>query len=273
MTKTTSVDTEIIADGLTFPEAPRWHNNSLYFSDFHSNTVYRWQQGKLSEFLQVDGKPAGLSWLADGKLLVISMEHKQLLSFDGDKTTVVADLSALAAGICNDMVTTQSGYSYIGNFGFQVGEEPVATQLIGVNSDGECCHVADQMMFPNGSVILNQGRTLIVAETLACCLTAFDIGPDGSLSNRRVWADLNGVMPDGICIDHQQGVWVATVDAFVLRVVEGGEVTDRINLSQASFACVLDDDEDYLYICTSADIDEAACQQNRSGRIERIRVG
>jgi sugar lactone lactonase YvrE len=200
------------------------------------------------------------------------MEQKQLLSVDGEHTMVVADLSALAAGVCNDIVTSEQGYSYVGNFGFNDGEDPVATKLIGVDSEGNSRHVADDIMFPNGSVITDQGRTLIVAETLACCLTAFDIGADGSLSNRRIWADLNGIMPDGICIDSQQGIWLATVDTFVMRVVEGGEVTDRINLSQQSFACVLDADEEYLYLCTSADIDEAACQRNRSGRIERIKL-
>ncbi len=210
-----------------YPECPRWHDGALWFSDQHAGTVCAVDiRGRLSEVMRVPGRPAGLGWRPDGTMLVVSMDHHALLAYGSGELRPVADLSAFHPGPSNDMVVTATGDAYIGNIGFDYygGESPRTTGLVLVRAGSRrAVEVAEDLMVPNGMVATGDGRHLIVAESFAHRLTRFDIGTDGALSARRVYADLGDHIPDGICLDADGGIWFASVtDHAVLRVVEGG---------------------------------------------------
>jgi sugar lactone lactonase YvrE len=270
-------DTRILADGLRFPEGPRWHEGRLWFSDMHARQVMAVDmEGRTEVVVEVAGEPSGLGWTPDGRLLVVSMKDRLLLRLDGEGLEVVADLSALAPFHCNDMVVDAEGRAYVGNFGFDLhgGESPRATSLVRVDPDGRCEIAASEMRFPNGAVITPDGRTLIVGESFGACLTAFDIAPDGSLSGRREWARIEGGVPDGICLDAEGAVWVASPIGHggVMRVREGGEVSDRIEVEHEAFACMLGGpDGRTLFICTAKESDPEKTG-GREGRIETVEV-
>ncbi|MEI8029926.1 MAG: SMP-30/gluconolactonase/LRE family protein [Comamonadaceae bacterium] len=228
---------------LAFPESPRWHDGALWFSDFHTHRVQRVDMaGRCETVVTVPGQPSGLGWLPDGRLLIVSMTDRRLLRLDGQALTEVADLSSLAPFHCNDMVVDARGRAYIGNFGFDFAakQTPRTTHLILVQPDGQARVVADDLHFPNGAVITPDGRTLIIGESYASSLTAFDIADDGSLSGRRVWATLNNATPDGISLDAEGAIWLASpTSREVLRVRQGGEVTHRIATPGQAVACML----------------------------------
>lgn len=235
--------------GLAFPESPRWHDGALWFSDFYERRVSRvTPDGQVEPVVDVPGQPSGLGWLPDGRLLVVSMNDRRLLRLDGRSLVEVADLSGLAPAPCNDMLVDARGRAYIGNFGFDLqARAPFApTALIMVTPDGAARVVAQEMHFPNGAVLTPDGRTLIVGESYGQRLTAFDVAADGTLANRRIWAQLHGkgVGPDGICLDSEGAVWLASpVSREVLRVREGGEVTHRIPTQAQAVACMLGGEE------------------------------
>jgi sugar lactone lactonase YvrE len=269
---------ETVLDGLAFPECPRWHDQSLYFSDMHDGKVWRvTSPGNATKVLEVPSYPAGLGWLPDGTMQIVSMLDRRMLRATADGLTTLADLSRIATGNTNDMVIDREGRAYIGNFGFDLngGEQPRATVLIAVEPDGTTRAVAEDMVFPNGMVITPDGKTLIVAETFAGRLTAFDIQPGGSLANRRVFAALEGIYSDGICLDAEGAVWVACAEGYrTLRVTEGGKITHEIpHEGRHSFACMLGgSDRRDLFICTAAHHLPQKTVVQRSGKIERIRV-
>ena len=266
-----------LADGLAFPEGPRWREGRLYFSDQHAHQVLALDpDGGLEEIVRVEQQPSGLGWTPDGDLLVVSMIDRRLLRFDGRSLHQVADLSALASYHCNDMVVTTDGRAYVGNFGFDLdaGEQPRPATVVAVEPDGTAAVAADEMQFPNGSVITPDGSTLIVAETVAARLTAFTIEADGTLSNRRLWAQLVGAVPDGICLDAEGAIWIACpLSSRCLRVREGGDILDEIATDQPAFACMLGgDDRTTLYICTSELGQASDTVAKRPGRIRTCRV-
>jgi sugar lactone lactonase YvrE len=266
--------TRILLDGLCFGEGPRWHDGRLWFSDMHDYKVLAVDPGGNVEVIaKVPNQPSGLGWLPDGRLLIVSMTDRKLLCLDdGGNLAEFADLSSLASFHCNDMVVDSRGRAYVGNFGFDflAGEEPGGAELIMVTPEGEASVVAEDMKFPNGTVITPNGQTLIVGETWGGVLTAFDIATDGSLSGRRTWAQLEGAVPDGICLDEAGGIWVASpMSNEVLRVMEGGEVTDRLKVETQAFACMLGgSDRKTLFILTANSSDPEECKQTRSGRVE-----
>jgi sugar lactone lactonase YvrE len=269
--------TDVVLDGLAFPEGPRWHEDRLIFSDMHAHEVVALDpsSGKRETVVEVPAAPSGLGWLPDGTLLIVSMEDRKLVRHVGGALVEHADLSPWATFHCNDMVVDAAGRAYVGNFGFDLhaGATPTTATMVRVDPDGHAEPAATDLGFPNGTVI--DGSTLIVAESFAGRLTAFDVADDGALSNRRVWAQLDGgAVPDGICLDAEGAIWVASpMTNEVLRVREGGEVTDRIALDRGAFACMLGgDDRRTLYICTSSSSDPAACAANRDGRIEAVAV-
>jgi sugar lactone lactonase YvrE len=256
----------MIADGLYFGEGPRWHDGRLWFSDFHDHAVKSMDAaGGVRTELQIDDKPSGLGWLPDGRMLVVSMQRRQVLRVDPDGVKVHADLSAIATFHTNDMVVDRHGRAYVGNFGFDLdhalqtrgvegvlAEHPTAV-LARVDPDGSVHAACAEMHFPNGSVITPDGRTLIVAETLAMRLTAFDIAADGSLSNRRLWAQVGMRAPDGICLDANGHVWIANAIApECVLFAPGGEVVATIETDQPCFACMLGGpDRRTLYMLTA----------------------
>lgn len=266
-----------LLEGLTFPEGPRWHDGRLWLSDFYSHEVVATDlEGKRETVARVPGQPSGLGWLPDGRLLVVSMLDQKLLRLDPGGLVEVADLSAHATGLCNDMVVDDAGRAYVGNFGFDLhaGEEVREASLVRVDPDGTVAVADEGLLFPNGSVITPGGGTLIVAETFGRRLTAWDRAADGRLSRRRVFADLGDNVPDGICLDAEGAVWVADPRrAEVLRVHEGGEVTDRLATGgRGAYACMLGGpDRRTLFVCTNTTSGPEAAER-RAGRVEWTRV-
>ena len=268
----------LLLDGLAFAESPRWHAGELWFSDFYTHRVQRLDAaGVLHTECEVPGQPSGLGWLPDGRLLVVSMTDRRLLRREADGRLVQhADLSALAAFHCNDMVVDGKGRAYVGNFGYDLLARAPLTpaDLVLVEPDGSTRIVARDLAFPNGSVITPDGATLIVAETAAKRLTAFDIGADGSLSNRRLWADLGPFRPDGICLDAEGAVWASTVRGRAcIRVAEGGALLDRIDTADPCIACMLGgEDRRTLYIVTGEVEAAEQALARRSSAIWQLRV-
>jgi sugar lactone lactonase YvrE len=268
-----NTDTVIVAEKLAFPEAPRWHDGALWFSDFYTHTVHRvGSDGSLETVAEVPGQPSGLGWLPDGALLVVSMHDRCLLRMDGGRLIRHASLDAFTSSLCNDMVVDGQGRAYVGNFGFDMlNREPVRpTVLVMVTPDGQARVVADDLLFPNGCVITPDGSTLIIAETFGHRLTAFDIAVDGSLSGRRVWASLGEASPDGICLDAEGAVWVASPPTSeFLRVHEGGRVSERIAVDGQAIACALGGPERrtlFMVVGRVAKAPRALAERN--GRIE-----
>ncbi|MFC4594425.1 SMP-30/gluconolactonase/LRE family protein [Sphingobium tyrosinilyticum] len=271
--------TRTIARGFAFPEGPRWHEGRLWFADQHGGTVYVLDpDGHVYEHFAVPGGPSGMGWLPDGALLVVSMDERRLYRRGSDGQLVMyAELAAIHSGQSNDMVVDHRGWAYAGNVGFDYysGEAPWPTCIAAVAPDGAVAVAADHLHCPNGSVITPDCRTFIVAETFASRLTAFDIDEEGRLFNRRIFADLGGYAPDGICLDAEGCVWVAVALAnSVIRVREGGEILTQIPIEAARpYACMLGgmDGRD-LFICCASDHDPAVTVKVRSGRIDVARV-
>ncbi|MDQ1479495.1 MAG: hypothetical protein QOI44_356 [Actinomycetota bacterium] len=268
----------VVVDALAFPEGPRWHEGRLFFSDQHDRRVVRMDpSGATDTVVEVPEQPSGLGWLPDGRMLIVSMRDRRVLRLENGELVEHANLSTLATGECNDMVVDAHGRAYVGNFGFDMygGEEARETCMIRVDPDGTARVAADALAFPNGTVITADGGTMIVGESYGGRLTAFTIGADGTLGERRLFAQLQGAVPDGICLDEQGAVWVACpLTGRVLRVREGGEVLDEIKVTNDfAFACMLGgDDRRTLYMCTAPSSDPTVTRDLRSGRIEAIEV-
>jgi len=268
---------EVLLDGLKFPEGPRWRDGKLWFSDFYAHRVATVDlEGSDATVVEVPQRPSGLGWTLNGELLVVSMLDRRVLRFDGRALHLYADLSALATGLCNDMVVDAAGRAYVGNFGYDRHNDapPRDTRIIRVDPDGRAVSVGDELVFPNGMVITPDGRTLVVAETFAHRLTAFDVGADGALGNRRLFAALDGIFPDGICLDAEGAVWVTDARGNrVVRVLQGGRIAQAIDTgARRSFACMLGGpDRRTLFILTNTGSGPAMAAKS-DGRIEMVRV-
>jgi sugar lactone lactonase YvrE len=267
-----------VLDGLAFPEGPRWRDGRLWFSDMHAHEVVAMTpDGARETVYAADGPVSGLGWLPDGRLLIVSMVDKKLLRMEPDGRVIVhADLSGIAAGRCNDMVVDGAGRAYVGNFGYDFpGGTPTTARMARADPDGTVVEAAADLMFPNGAMITPDGRTLIVGETFATRLTAFDIGAGGALSGRRVWAALpERVFPDGACLDAEGLIWVASpISSEVVRVREGGEIVERIPTEQGAYACMLGgDDGRTLYVLTAESSDPSDCAAKPTARIQATQV-
>ena len=278
---------KILAEGLYFGEGPRWHGGRLWFSDFYDHAVKSMDAtGAIRTEIEIGDQPSGLGWLPDGRLLVVAMHRRQLLRVDADGPKLHADLAGIATYHCNDMVVDRQGRAYVGNFGFALDEalesrgvegvladHPTA-KLARVDPDGGVHVAAEGLHFPNGAVITPDGRTLILAETLAMRLTAFDIALDGALSNRRVWAELGMRAPDGICLDASGQVWVANaIGPECVLVAPGGRIAATVQTSQPCFACALGGaDGRTLYMMTAPSSVAKQVSKARQGRIEWAEV-
>jgi sugar lactone lactonase YvrE len=271
---------KLLTEGLAFAEGPRWHEGRLWISDMHSQEVLAIDlEGQAERICRVPNDPSGLGWTPDGALLVVSMRDRRLLRWvpGAAELEEVADLSELASFHCNDMVVDAHGRAYVGNFGFDLHREKpefCTANLILVTPDGGTSVAADELAFPNGTVITPDGGTLIVGESFAARLTAFDVAADGSLSNRREWAKLEGAIPDGICLDEEGAIWVASpVSGEALRVREGGEVLQRVPASAEAFACMLGGpDRRRLFVAVAETSQPEECRRKRTGRIEYVDV-
>lgn len=276
--------TTVFVDNLRFPECPRWHEGELWFSDFFADRVMRADlHGDVQTVVELPDTPTGLGWTPEGRLLIVSANERRLLRLEDDGLVEVADLSDLVSYPCNDMVVDGQGRAYIANIGFDFGNPQAALKpapILLVTPEGSARVAADGLAFPNGMVITPDGQTFIVAESYAARLTAFTIEPDGSLSHGRAWAQFEDrgvfsegqITPDGICLDAEGAVWVASPNTRdVLRVREGAEITHRILIDTIPLACMLGGPERRtLFIPTTESLDPS--DSKAIGRIETIQV-
>ncbi|MEV0945159.1 SMP-30/gluconolactonase/LRE family protein [Rhodococcus sp. NPDC049939] len=286
-----TIDT-VVADR-AFLECPRWHDGRVWVSDMYRHEVISigtTGDVRVEATLDAD-EPSGLGWLPDGRLLIVSMERGLLLRREDDGTLVThADLSSVATGKLNDMVVAEDGTAYIGSFGFDFrGNSRIEpANLLRVAADGTFAVAAGDLRFPNGMAI-TPGDVLVVAESMGNKLTGFDIGPSGELTNRRTWAAFGpelptdsvraamgaaAVAPDGICLDADSGVWVAdALHQKVIRVEEGGAITDTVEFPTAVFACMLGGEDSHtLYACAAPSSSEKARRNTRDASLLATRV-
>jgi sugar lactone lactonase YvrE len=267
-------------EGGNYFECPRWHDGKWWVSDFYRHAVYTYDpDGREQLVLEVEAQPSGLGWLPGGELLVVSMKDRRVLRRGADGSVDThAELAELATGHLNDMLVDRHGHAFVGNFGFDLmgGGQPAAASLARIDPDGSAAVVAQDLWFPNGMVITDEG-TLIVAETFAARLTAFDIQDDGSLADRRVWAQVQPApepgdtetmlgavtfAPDGCALDAEGHVWAANaLGGTLCRIAPGGEVVDELAMPEGlgAFACGLGgEDGRTLIACAAPDFDEQA---------------
>jgi sugar lactone lactonase YvrE len=281
-----------LADGLRFGECPRWHEGRLWLSDFYDHQVKTVDlAGRVQGVLEVPGQPGGLGWLPDGRLLVVSMRDRRVLRLDGAGLVEHADLSRVAPFHCNDLVVDRAGRAYIGNFGFDLTAELARrgaasviadhpqTVLVRVGLDGRVAVVADGLSFPNGVVLVDDERRLLVAETIAFRITSFAIGADG-LADRRVFSapppgPHGPRAPDGLCVDAAGGVWFANALApECVRVDANGAVTDAVQVGTRCFGCALGGDDGHTLFVVGAESDDPqVAAATRGSVVWSARVG
>jgi sugar lactone lactonase YvrE len=280
---------QTLLEGGAFFEGPRWHEGQWWLSDFYRHLVLSvTPSGEPREVLEVEGQPSGLGWMPDGSMLVVSMRDHRVLRWSAEAgVSEHADLSEFCGGHLNDMVVDAHGRAYVGNFGFDLmtGADPVPANLVRVDPDGAATIAARDLLFPNGSVITPDGRTLVVGETGGARYTSFTINDDGSLTDRRVWAQLAPtpelttfaetfgqlrVGPDGCGLDAENHIWCADeVNARCIRIAPGGEVVEEIAAPDGLdfFACMLGgEDGRTLLMCAAPDFAES----NRTAAREAV---
>jgi len=246
--------------GLALGESPRWHVDRLWLSDWVAHEVLAIDLAVTREVITtIPSLPFCIDFLPDGRLLIIAQQQVLCREPDGSLVTY-ADLTGLSAHPWNEIVVDGRGNAYVNNIGFDFPGGAFAPGIVTlVTPDGAVRQVADGVAFPNGMVVTPDNSTLIVAESYGKCLTAFTIAPDGSLSNRRVWADLGDSYPDGICLDAEGAVWYADVpNKRCVRVREGGEVLQTIDLDRGCFACMLGGVEGRTLFMVAAEWGDAA---------------
>jgi sugar lactone lactonase YvrE len=285
-------DLTVALEGFSFLEGPRWHDGRLWVSDFYTHQVVAVdEKGHYEVMAEVPGQPSGLGFLPDGRALIVSQRDRRILVREDDGTLEeYADLSERVPAVLNDMLVDSAGRAYVGNFGFDLmgGERLRDTTVLRVDPDGTVATAADGLGFPNGMVVLPDGQ-LVVAETFAARLTAFEVADDGGLGHRRAWAEFGPrpdtddaekaiaqlpVAPDGICADAEGAIWVAdAAHGRVVRVREGGEIVDEIEVGTGVFACMLGgDDGRTLYCCAAPSFAEHERRPVREAQILAARV-
>lgn len=246
--------------GLRFAEAPRWHAGALWLVDYFAGSVLRVEAGgETHHIADIPGMPGGLGFLPDGTPLVVSQREFLVYAIRPDGSLARhADLSTYARGAANEMLVDSLGRAYVGHHGFDFfgGAAPEPSSLLLVAADGAVEVAADGLTFPNGTALSQDGKTLIVAESFARRLTAFDVAADGSLSGQRVWAGTGDHTPDGICLDDTGAIWAGSpMTGSFFRIAEGGEILDDIAAGEGRWAvaCVLGDDDRRTLYCLSAE--------------------
>jgi sugar lactone lactonase YvrE len=235
----------LLAEGLGFAEAPRWHDGRLFVSDIAARQVLAFGlDGSREVVCEVAAAPSGLGWLPDGRMLLCSMHDRRVLRLEAGRLVTHADLTAVVTDDLNDMIVSADGNAYVGNFGYTAapGATPVSTGLVLVRPDGSVERQPGELFRPNGMAITPDGRTLVVAETRVHRLTAFRIDPDGSLRDPRLFAELpRGSWADGICLDSEGCAWVADPKGRrAVRIDESSTILDSVDTAPLpTVACVL----------------------------------
>jgi sugar lactone lactonase YvrE len=263
---------ETVVPDLFFPEGLRWRDGSLWFSDVFGGTVSRLGSAGPQVVAHVPGMPSGLGWLPDGTLLAVSMQRKAVLSFDADgEPSTYADLSDVCPQLANDMVVDTVGRAYVGNYGYDVDAgAPVApTHLVRVDPDRSVHVEAPEVVFPNGCVLIDDGRTLVVAETFADRVTAFVVNDDGALRDPRVVIELPaGCGPDGMAVESSGRMWVACAyGGRAVAVTPDGRIDDEVVIPGVGVNCCAVDDDDSTLFIALAPLDEAEAAAAPNGRI------
>ncbi len=267
---------QVLLDGLAFPESPRWHDDRLWVADWGAGEVIAADMAGASEVVaRIPSFPMCIDHLPDGRLLIVAASEGRLVRQEPDGTLVThADLSGFGDHSWNDIVVDGRGNAYVNNIGFDFPEGTFAPGFIAlVTPDGAVRQVADDVAFPNGMVVTPDNGTLIVAESYGNKLTAFDIAPDGSLSDGRAWAAVAD-HPDGICLDGEGAIWYGDVGSKrAVRVREGGEVLQTIDLDRGGFACMLGGpDGRTLFIVTNEWGGDAMAGGARQGQVLAVRA-
>jgi len=271
-----------LGHGLRFTESPRWRDDRLWFIDIHDNAIKSVSlTGDLRTEIELPFKPNGLGFLPDGSVVFSDALNLKMKRWQDGVLHDFADLSETSVFCLSDAITDAQGRTWVSDIGYNFWNPeaaPAETCVIArIDPDGTVTKVAGDLRFPNGVVVTPDGKTLIIAETNGFCLTAYDIGAESSLSNRRVWAQLpSGVQPDGICLDRQGGVWVSNpgeTGPRVLRVLEGGKVTHTVDLDVHAYAVAVGGpDADQLFVCASASHDPAAIATVPSAKVMVVRL-
>jgi len=269
------------AAGLRFTESPRWHDNKMWFIDIHDKRIKTVDlSGVVETVVELPFIPNGFGLTPQGAIVVGDAFDRKIYRVDNGSLKPLADISGLTVFCLSDGIVDAKGRLYVGDIGYNFVDpkaKPVDTcVIVRVEPDGQATVVADGLCFPNGIVISSDNRTLIVGETTGHRLTAFDIADDGSLHNRRIWAQLpSSIGPDGICLDAQGGVWCANPEGrdSVVRVCEGGEITDRITIDTHAYAVMLGGPErKHLFICSSRSHDPAVIHRDPSASFRVVEV-
>jgi sugar lactone lactonase YvrE len=281
-----------VVDGLWFAEGPRWHDGALWCSDLHGHRVLRidvrhLDHPKVDTIVEVpDDNPSGIGWLPDDRLLFVGMREKVVYRLETDGTVAVhADLASVARGVINDMIVADNGTAYVGDMGMDPDDLSAAIspgQLFKVDRGGGTMVVADDLGAPNGPALSDDGRTLLIAESSAFRLSAFNVEADGSLSARHQFAAVppapdgpGFAPPDGICIDAEGAAWVADpIGGRVVRLLPGGVLTHAVNFAgEAPVACVLGGPErQTLFMCVAPQHQREAVLLAPRGRIDAVQV-
>lgn len=271
-------DRRLLTSEIQFPEGPRWHDGYLWFEDTVGEKLRRVSPaGDIETVVDVPGRASGLGFLSDGTPLVMSMFEKRLFRVERGRLVEAADLSSEVEYPVNDMIVDAQGRTYIGHFGYDLfgGATPRPTNLLMVDSAGQVRSVADGLVFPNGMAITEDGLTFYVAETWGHRITAFDIARDGSLHNGRVFVELGERHPDGICLDADGALWVASaMESEFIRVAPTGEISESIECpGRIATSCALGGpDGSTLFMCEAETDVERIGRGDSSGFIEMVSV-
>ena len=270
----------LLLEGGAFFEGPRWHDDRWWVSDFYRHGVFAVDtEGGEDEVMTVVGQPSGLGWLPDGSLLVVSMKDRRLLRRSpSGEVSVHAEVGGFCGGPLNDLVVDSRGRAFVGNFGFDLMSRAEATApgLVRVDADGSATLAAEDLLFPNGTVVTDDGRTLIVGETYGRRYVAFTIEDDGSLADRRVWAEVPTIAPDGCTLDAEGHIWSADArGGRACRLAQGGAIVEEIEAPDGLqfFACMLGGvDGRTLLLCAAPDFSERRRSQARDAVLLTTRV-
>jgi sugar lactone lactonase YvrE len=267
---------EVCAD-LYFPEGLRWRDGALWFTDQYGGTVCR--VGSECEVVaRVPGRPGGLGWTREGMLLVVAMERRSVMSVvPGGGLSLYADLSDVLPAFANDMLVDPLGRAYVGNYGFDVeqGEAEALTRLVRVDPDGSRHVESPELMFPNGAVLVDDGATMVIAETFGDRLTAMRVDADGTLSDPRVLIDLpKGAGPDGIAVDGAGRIWVACAfSSRVVAVTRAGEIDAEIEVpGEGAYCAEVGGEDGRTLFVAIASLDEGLASRTKTGRIEAFDI-